>query len=172
MAGPCRILGIDPGSVITGYGIIENRGRQLVHVHSGRIQAGRGAFPERLWRIHSGIAELVSSYQPDEVAVEKVFVSRNVDSALKLGQARGAAICGAFGPDLPVAEYAAGEIKQAVVGGGRAAKEQVQHMVAMLLSLRGRLQEDQADALAVAICHAHMRASRLKMAAKSPENSA
>lgn len=172
MAGDCRILGIDPGSVTTGFGIIETRGRKLVHIHSGHIQAGRGAFPERLRRIYCGIAELVTDHQPAEVAVEKVFVSRNVDSALKLGQARGAAICGVVGPELPVAEYAAGEIKQAVVGGGRAAKEQVQHMVGMLLSLRGRLQEDQADALAVAICHAHMRASRVAMAARSSENSA
>ncbi len=166
-AEPRRILGIDPGSVSTGYGVIDAAGNQLRHVESGRIDAGKGDFPDRLRRIFEGISDVVDRTQPAEVAVERVFVAHNADSAIKLGQARGAAICGALRAALPVAEYSPTEIKQAVVGSGRAAKEQVQHMTGMLLSLRETLQSDQADALAVAICHAHTSASVLAMAQRT-----
>lgn len=163
-AEPRRILGIDPGSVITGFAVIDARGDRLVHVDSGCIQVGRGEFPDRLRRIYEGIGAVVERLAPTEVAVERVFVARNADSAIKLGQARGAAICGALKGALPVHEYSASEIKQAVVGSGRAAKEQVQHMVAMLLGIRDALQSDQADALAVAVCHAHTSASPITAA--------
>ncbi len=165
-----RILGIDPGSVSTGYGIVDAEGNRLAHVHSGRIDARGGAFADRLRRIFEGISAVVEEYEPSEVAVEKVFVARNPDAAVKLGQARGAAICGALQAALPVHEYSPSEIKQAVVGGGRAAKEQVQHMVAMLLTIREPLQSDQADALAVAICHAHTAASAVAMARQAVPN--
>lgn len=159
-----RILGIDPGSVTTGFAVIEARGNRLKHLDSGPIRAGQGDFPDRLRRIYEGIVTVVERHDPTDVAIEKVFVARNPDSAIKLGQARGAAICGALQAALPVHEYSPSEIKQAVVGGGRAAKEQVQHMVAMLLGIREALQADQADAMAVAVCHAHMAASKVAMA--------
>ncbi|MDQ2068514.1 crossover junction endodeoxyribonuclease RuvC [Natronospira bacteriovora] len=164
---PCRILGIDPGSVNTGYAVIEALGSRLRHLESGRIAAGNGAFTDRLRLIFDGISDVVDRLAPAEVAVERVFVAQNADSAIKLGQARGAAICGALRSALPVSEYSPTEIKQAVVGSGRAAKEQVQHMVGLLLSLRETLQADQADALAVAICHAHTRASPIAMAQRT-----
>jgi crossover junction endodeoxyribonuclease RuvC len=152
-----RIIGIDPGSRITGFGIIDVRRGQAWHVHSGNIQLLGDSLTERLGEIFRRISELVAEYQPGEMAIERVFMARNPDSALKLGQARGAAICGAVHASLPVAEYSAREIKQAVVGKGGAAKEQVQHMVKVLLNLRAALRSDQADALAVALCHCHVR---------------
>jgi len=160
-------LGIDPGSVKTGWAVVDAQGNHLRHVDSGHIEAGKGDFPDRLRLIFEGVRAVVDRCQPTAVAVERVFVARNADSAIKLGQARGAAICGALQAQLPVAEYSASEIKQAVVGSGRAAKEQVQHMVAMLLQIREKLQSDQADALAVAVCHAHTEASALTMAQRS-----
>ncbi len=159
-----RILGIDPGSQNTGYGIIDVEGAHHAHVASGRLRIRGEDLAGRLGLIFGGIRDLVAEWRPDEVAVERVFMSRNADSALKLGQARGAAICGVVEAGLPVAEYSPREIKQAVVGSGGAAKEQVQHMVRVLLNLREALQADQADALAVAICHGHVRASLARVA--------
>jgi crossover junction endodeoxyribonuclease RuvC len=150
-----KILGIDPGSRRTGYGIIEVRGNQAVHVESGVINAGDGEFTKRLGTIFSGLTDLIQTHRPDEVAVESVFVSHNASSALKLGQARGAAICAAIASGLSVSEYAPRAIKQAMVGKGGADKKQVQHMVCVLLSHTGALAEDAADALAVALCHQH-----------------
>jgi crossover junction endodeoxyribonuclease RuvC len=150
-----RILGIDPGSRITGFGIIEVRGEQSVCVAHGVIKAGTGDFPLRLGMIFSGVQGLISEYRPQQAAIETVFLSRNPGSALKLGQARGAAVCAAIAAGLPVAEYAPRSIKQALVGRGAADKQQVQHMVRILLQLSEVLAEDAADALAVALCHQH-----------------
>lgn len=150
-----KILGIDPGSRRTGYGIILVRGDQSALVEAGVINAGTGDFPGRLGAIYSGLCEVISAHAPDEVAVETVFVAHNAGSALKLGQARGAAICAAISAGLPVSEYAPRAVKQATVGRGGADKSQVQHMVRVLLSLQETLAEDAADALAVALCHQH-----------------
>lgn len=152
-----RILGLDPGSRITGFGVIELAGDRSRYVESGCIRAGDGALPERLGRIHEAVRSLMADYRPEEVAVEQVFVCRNVDSALKLGQARGAALCAVVASGLAVAEYTPARIKQAMVGKGNASKDQVQHMVRALLELPGTPQADAADALAVALCHAHSR---------------
>jgi len=163
-----RILGIDPGSRRTGYGIIDSDGQQSRHVASGVLQVQRlarsDAAAERLRVIFAGIGEVMHTYAPQEMAVERVFVARNPDSALKLGQARAAAICASFAADVVVADYAAREVKLAVVGKGGASKDQVQHMVAVLLNLRESLQEDAADALGVALCHAHSRAAQVRLA--------
>ncbi len=150
-----RILGIDPGSRITGFGIIERVEGRLSYVESGCIRAGDGDFAGRLKTIYDGLREIVETYQPNHVAIEQVFMHRNPDSALKLGQARGAAICAVMSLGLEVSEYTPAEIKQATVGKGNAAKEQVQHMVKSLLKLPGMPQADAADALAVALCHSH-----------------
>lgn len=150
-----RILGIDPGSVITGVGVVDLGPQGPVHVHHHAIRAGNGDFPGRLKLIFEGLSALIQEFQPTHVAVEQVFVSRNPDSALKLGQARGAAICAAVAMNCPVAEYAPRAIKQALVGRGGADKRQLQHMVAILLRIGADLQADAADALGVAICHAH-----------------
>jgi len=150
-----RILGIDPGLRITGYGLLEAHGGSLVYVASGCIRTGTGALPTRLGIIARDLAHLIAELQPSEVAVERVFVNVNPNSTLLLGQARGAAIAAAVLAGLPVTEYTAGQVKQAVVGGGRALKAQVQAMVCRLLALPGVPQEDAADALAAAICHAH-----------------
>lgn len=150
-----RILGIDPGSRITGYGLIDSDGRHSRHVASGCIQAFELPWPQRLGRIFQGVLEVVNRHGPMEIAVEQVFFARDPGAALKLGQARGAAICAALSAGVPVYEYSPRAVKQAVVGGGGAEKTQVEHMVRILLNLREGLQADQADALAVAICHAH-----------------
>ena len=155
MSDVTRILGIDPGSRITGYGIIDSDGATTRYVASGCIRVGSGDFPGRLNEIYTRIGELVAEFAPQEVAVEQVFMHRNPDSALKLGHARAAAICGTFGGATVLYEYAAREIKQAVVGRGGADKEQVQHMVKAILTLREIPPTDEADALAAAICHAH-----------------
>jgi crossover junction endodeoxyribonuclease RuvC len=155
-----RILGIDPGSVVMGYAVVEHGGGGLRYVSSGCLRLPPGPLPQRLHGIYTGIGQLIREHQPDEAAVEDVFVSQNVASAIKLGQARGAAICAAAAAGLVVHEYTPAFIKQAVVGHGRADKTQVQHMVKALLGLRGRLQADAADALAIAICHAHTRPVR------------
>lgn len=155
MSGITRILGIDPGSRITGFGIIDSDGRRSVHVASGSIRIPAVALPLRLQTIFSDVQALVSQYQPGAVAVEQVFMHRNADSALKLGQARAAAICATFGCGAEVFEYAARAVKQAIVGTGNAEKSQVSHMVAVLLNHREALEPDAADALAVALCHAH-----------------
>ncbi|MDX5151797.1 MAG: crossover junction endodeoxyribonuclease RuvC [Acidiferrobacterales bacterium] len=150
-----RILGIDPGSRFTGFGVIDTEGPRLSYHASGCIRITDTDLPDRLKTIFDGITEIVRLHSPDIVAIEKVFMARNADSALKLGQARGAAIAAVLQGEMPVAEYTALQIKQAVVGSGRAGKEQVQHMVRALLRLDGQPQADAADALACAICHAH-----------------
>jgi crossover junction endodeoxyribonuclease RuvC len=150
------ILGIDPGSRITGYGIIRKEGNRLVHIDNGAIFTDTAAdFPGRLKRIFDGLSAVIGRYTPDAVAVEDIFFANNVQSALKLGQARGAAIVAGVHAGLPVAEYTALQVKQAVVGHGKAAKEQVQQMVKVLLNLPEIAQADASDALAVAICHAN-----------------
>ena len=151
-----RILGIDPGLRITGFGVIDKIGNRLSYVTSGCIKTNdQLSLPERIATILGGIAQVIAENQPQQSAVEKVFVNVNPQSTLLLGQARGAAISALVTAGLPVAEYTALQVKQAVVGKGKAAKEQVQHMVVRLLSLPGAPSADAADALACAICHAH-----------------
>ncbi|MGD0844112.1 MAG: crossover junction endodeoxyribonuclease RuvC [Geobacteraceae bacterium] len=151
-----RVLGIDPGSRITGYGIIDKEGNRLVHVDNGAIFTdSHRDFPMRLQRIYRGLTEIIAQYRPDAVAVENIFFATNVQSALKLGQARGAAIVAGVNAGLPVFEYTALQVKQAVVGHGRADKQQVQKMLKVLLNLPEIAQEDASDALATAVCHAH-----------------
>jgi crossover junction endodeoxyribonuclease RuvC len=149
------ILGIDPGLRITGFGVIRKEGNKLGYVASGTIRTVDGSLPERLKTILAGVSEVVRTYGPDCAAIEKVFVNVNPQSTLLLGQARGAAICGLVDNGLAVSEYTALQIKQAVVGHGRAAKQQMQDMVQRLLTLPGVPGPDAADALGVAICHAH-----------------
>lgn len=150
-----RILGLDPGLRITGFGLIDQLGSQLRYVASGCIKTRDGELPGRLKTLLDGVREVIDTYRPDVVVVEKVFVNVNPQSTLLLGQARGAVICGAVSRDLPVAEYTALQVKQSVVGYGKAHKEQVQHMVQRLLLLDASPSADAADALACAICHAH-----------------
>lgn len=160
-----RILGLDPGSRHTGFGIVDCHGASTVYVASGAISTPDGALPLRLQVIFERVRALVEEYRPAEIAIERVFVKRNPDSALKLGQARGAALCGAFTGAAAVFEYSAREIKMAIVGAGGAEKRQVQHMVKALLQLDARLKADAADALAVALCHAHGRTLRARLGA-------
>src|SRR6266403_2039970 len=151
-----RILGIDPGLRVTGFGVLDKVGQKLAYVTSGCIRTPQdGELPERIKTILEGLCQLIGEIKPQQVAVEKVFVNVNPQSTLLLGQARGAAICALVSADLPVAEYTALQIKQAVAGHGKAAKEQVQEMVRRLLSLSVAPSADAADALACAICHAH-----------------
>ena len=151
-----RILGIDPGLRVTGFGLIDQHGSRLTYVSSGCVKAGAaGELPGRLKIILESLGEVIATHRPTHVAVEKVFVNVNPQSTLLLGQARGTAICAAVIADLPVAEYTALQVKQAVVGNGHARKEQVQEMVKRLLRLPGYPSADAADALACAICHAH-----------------
>jgi crossover junction endodeoxyribonuclease RuvC len=151
-----RILGIDPGLRITGFGVIDKTGQHLSYVTSGCVKTGVGVeLPSRLKTILDSLCSVIGDNLPNEVAVEKVFVNVNPQSTLLLGQARGAAICAAVSRGLPVAEYTALQVKQAVVGNGHAHKDQVQEMVKRLLNLAGNPGVDAADALACAICHAH-----------------
>lgn len=151
-----RILGVDPGLRITGFGVIEKSGNRLSYITSGCVKTDAAAtMAERLATILDGLGEVIAANRPNQVSVEKVFVNVNPQSTLLLGQARGAAICAAVLAGLPVAEYTALQVKQAVVGHGKAAKEQVQHMVRRLLQLVGDPSPDAADALACAICHAN-----------------
>jgi crossover junction endodeoxyribonuclease RuvC len=152
---PTRILGIDPGLRITGFGIIDKNGSRLTYVASGRIRTSATALDRRLKAILDGPAEVIAEHRPAQVTIEKVFVNVNPSSTLLLGQARGTAICAAVMHGLPVAEYTALQVKQAVVGNGHAQKRQVQEMVRRLLRLVGEPGADAADALACAICHAH-----------------
>ncbi len=151
------LLGIDPGSRVTGYGVIRVEGGRVEYLDSGciRAQTLKDDIPARLLAIFNGIQTLAAQYQPDEVAVEDIFVAHNVQSALKLGHARGAAIVAATAAALPVFEYSARQVKQAIVGYGNADKSQVQHMVQQLLGLDKVPASDAADALAVALCHWH-----------------
>ncbi len=138
---------------MTGYGILEIQQRSITYIASGRIVSRNGELPERLGTIYSGLSEVIAEYRPTIAAIESIFMAKNASSALKLGQARGVAIAAAVAAGLPVHEYAARSVKQAVVGTGRANKEQVAHMVRVLLSLPGNPQADAADALAIALCH-------------------
>ncbi|MGI6408676.1 MAG: crossover junction endodeoxyribonuclease RuvC [Gammaproteobacteria bacterium] len=151
------ILGIDPGSRITGYGVVRDTGHGCEYVASGCIRTGKGELAERLDAVFAGVSEVIGLYQPDQMGIEQVFMARNADSALKLGQARGVAIVAGTRAGLAISEYSATQIKSAVVGSGRAAKEQVQMMVMHLLGLTSKPQIDASDALAVALCHAHHR---------------
>jgi crossover junction endodeoxyribonuclease RuvC len=160
-----RILGIDPGSRFTGFGIIDVEGDRATLVRHGVIRTGTGEFTERLGVIFAELRELIQEHAPGEVAVETVFVSHNAASALKLGQARGAAVCAAISMGLPVSEYSPRSVKQAIVGRGGADKVQVQHMVSVLLQLPESPAEDAADALAVALCHQHTQQTVNRMQA-------
>jgi len=163
------ILGIDPGSRFTGYGVIKHEGRSFTYLGSGCIKAlsQGGDLGSRLQTIFAGVSEIILQFQPDMFAIEQVFMAKNPDSALKLGQARGAAIVAATNNDLVIAEYSARQIKQAVVGTGAADKTQVQHMVKTILRLPGTPQADAADALAVALCHANSHESIQKLAGQA-----
>jgi len=159
-AGRVRILGLDPGSRRTGFGIIECTGSEYTHVAHGCIAVDGSVLAVRLRAIFERLQALMSEHGPGEIAVERVFVNRNVDSALKLGQARGAALC-AVPTGIPVFEYAPRAVKLALVGSGAAEKSQVAHMIRALLHLQGRISPDASDALAIAICHAHSRRLQL-----------
>ncbi len=161
------ILGIDPGSRLTGYGVVRFMGRHFEYLGSGCIRLPERELPERLKIIYDGVSELVRQFQPNEFAIERVFMGRNADSALKLGQARGAAIVAAMNAALPVSEYSPTQIKNAVVGTGGASKVQIQHMVTQLLKLPAAPQADAADALAIAITHAHMQRGLIALAGKA-----
>ncbi len=151
-----RVLGVDPGTLTSGYGIVAEEDHKLFHVASGGISpSAKQPFPKRLKKIYEELEKIIEKYRPHAVVVEDLFVSKNMKSALKLGHARGVAILAAMNAGLPVYEYAPLEVKQAVVGNGHAEKEQVQDMVQRLLKLSGSPSPDAADALACAICHAH-----------------
>ena len=158
------ILGIDPGSRKTGFGIINYVSGRSEYVTSGVIRLPNVELPERLRVIFENVTELVEQHGPHELAIEQVFLAKSAGSALKLGQARGAAIVACVAQQMPVSEYSARQIKQSVVGTGAADKEQVQHMVKVLLDLPATPAEDAADALAAALCHAHTRQSMINIA--------
>lgn len=149
------IMGIDPGSRITGVGVIQSQGSTLKHVYSESLKLPKGELPGRLHAIYSRLQNIIAQTRPDIVSIEKVFLAKNPQSALVLGHARGAAMLAAVNNELPIVEYSATEIKKTVVGRGRADKSQVQHMMRILLSLRVAPEEDASDALAAAVCHAH-----------------
>lgn len=157
------ILGIDPGSRKTGFGIINTQGPRAVYVSSGVIRVPDDSLPQRLKLIFDSVTEIILEYSPDEMAIEHVFMAKSAGSALKLGQARGAAIVAGVNQNLPVSEYEARKIKQSVVGNGAADKIQVQHMVKTLLQLPSTPQEDAADALATALCHANTHQHMIKL---------
>lgn len=158
------ILGVDPGSRITGYGIIQVIGKHSQYVASGCIRLETYPMPQRLTCIYQSLQSLITQYAPEEAAVEEIFFARNAESALKLGQARGAAIVAAANLGLSVWEYSTRKVKQAIVGTGAASKQQVQHMICTLLKLKEAPQLDATDALAVALCHAHTRQSLIRLA--------
>lgn len=158
-----RILGIDPGSRLTGFGVIEITATGYKYIASGCLRIKGDDFPLRLKQIFAGISDIVEQYQPEEMAIEQVFMHKNADSALKLGQARGAAICAVQLFDIPVFEYAARQVKQAVVGKGSADKLQVQQMVKILLGITGELQIDASDALGIGICHANFQQTQRRL---------
>lgn len=158
------LIGVDPGSRYTGYGVIRVVGNKTEHLDHGVLMVGSGAFDQRLKDIFCGLSQVMEQWQPVEMAVEQVFLARNAASALKLGQARGAAIVAGAQRGLGVAEYSARQVKQAVVGTGKADKTQVQQMIKVLLRLPEVPQEDAADALAVALCHAHSRQGLMNLA--------
>ncbi|MCP4048791.1 MAG: crossover junction endodeoxyribonuclease RuvC [Gammaproteobacteria bacterium] len=159
-----RILGVDPGSRMTGVGIIEINGDRVRPVYYDAIKAGNGEFTERLGIIFSGLQQVIREFRPDQAAIETVFVAHNAASAIKLGQARGAAVCAAISCEVPVSEYSPRSVKQAIVGRGAADKTQVQHMVGLLLGIEGPIQNDAADALAIALCHQHTSQTQTRIA--------
>lgn len=161
------ILGIDPGSRTTGYGVIERNQGKLRYVASGCIRLEGAELAPRLHVIFKGVTQIIQQFAPHEFAIEEVFLAKNASSALKLGQARGAAIVAACNAELPVNEYSARKVKQAVVGKGSALKSQVQQMVMHILSLEACPQADAADALAIALCHAHTQQVLIKVAGAS-----
>lgn len=163
-----RILGIDPGSRITGFGVVDFSSDSPTYVASGTVSSSDGEFPDRLRQIFTAVGEIVAEYRPDVVAIESVFMHKNAGSALKLGHARSAALCATFEHDVEVVEYAPREIKQAIVGTGAASKEQVQHMVIALLSLDATPALDASDALAAALCHGHQRRVRARLSGREP----
>jgi len=150
-----RVLGIDPGSRTTGYGLVDTDGRRSVRLASGCIRVGHAPWPERLGLIFAAVSELVEAHRPHEMAVEQLIFARDPTAALKLGQARGAALCAGLQGGLRVHEYSPKSVKLAVVGTGGADKQQVQQMIRVLLALTTTPPEDEADALAIALCHAH-----------------
>jgi len=152
-----RVLGIDPGSRLTGYGLVDVEQGRLTYVASGCIRTVVGSMGERLNELHQGLLEIIANYHPDEAAIEQVFIARNPASALKLGQARGVALAACMSERMGMYDYATRQVKLAVVGTGKAGKPQVQHMVQALLKLPGSPQADAADALAIAICHINTR---------------
>lgn len=157
------ILGIDPGSRKTGYAIIDNQANSIKHIHSGFLKVAGDSFPERLGYIFTELSAIITQYKPITMSIENVFMHKNADSALKLGQARGAAICAGAHHGLKVAEYAPREIKKALVGKGAASKQQVQYLCQHYLNIKKELQEDEADAIAVAFCHAQTLAVEHKV---------
>ncbi|MBT3812172.1 MAG: crossover junction endodeoxyribonuclease RuvC [Gammaproteobacteria bacterium] len=158
-----RILGIDPGSRLTGFGVIDETATGYQYLASGCLRIKGDNFPLRLKQIFAGISDIVEEYKPTEMAIEQVFMHKNADSALKLGQARGAAICAVQLFDIPVFEYAARQVKQAVVGKGSADKLQVQQMVKILLGISGELQIDASDALSISLCHANFQQTQRRL---------
>ncbi len=164
-----RVLGIDPGSRVTGFGVVQVlRNGRLEYVASGCVRVPKGNLASRLKTVYDGVAEIIRTYQPTVLAIEKVFMAKNADSALKLGQARGAAILAGVNQMLDISEYTALQIKRAAVGKGHAGKQQVQHMVKALLGLSSTPQADAADALACAICHGHHAVGCLSLAQALP----
>jgi crossover junction endodeoxyribonuclease RuvC len=172
LADKRRILGIDPGSRLTGFGVLDFVGERATYVASGTVKSLDGSFPDRLKQIFLSVGEIVEQYRPDVVAVESVFMAKNAGSALKLGHARSAAMCATFAFDIEVFEYAPREIKQAIVGTGAATKEQVQHMIMTLLQLEGIPGADAADALATALCHGHQHRIRGRLSSVAATASA
>ena len=155
MQPPVTILGIDPGSQITGVGVIQSQGNEYRHIYSESLKLPKGELPLRLEKLFTGLQNVIAQTKPQVVSIEKVFLAKNPQSALVLGHARGAAMLAAVVNQIPVVEYSATEIKKTVVGKGRADKAQVQHMIRVLLGLRVAPEVDASDALAAAICHAH-----------------
>ena len=155
MQPPVTILGIDPGSQITGVGVIQSQGNEYRHIYSESLKLPKGELPLRLEKLFTGLQNVISQTKPQVVSIERVFLAKNPQSALVLGHARGAAMLAAVVNQIPVVEYSATEIKKTVVGKGRADKAQVQHMIRVLLGLRVAPEVDASDALAAAICHAH-----------------
>ena len=164
MTDTTRILGIDPGSRITGFGVVEARGAGYTYVASGSITARGETLAERLRCLFEGMEDIMARYGPQVMAVERVFVQRNPDSALKLGQARGVAVCVGALKSLPIHEYTPTEIKKALTGKGSATKAQIQHMAKALLRINGVIPTDAADALACALCHSHLHRTRERIA--------
>jgi crossover junction endodeoxyribonuclease RuvC len=157
-----RILGIDPGSRVTGFGVIEIQKQKVRYIESGVIRTVSDTFPQRLKQIFAGITDIIQQLQPEQVAIESVFVQKNVASALKLGQARGAALTACANQELNIHEYAPAEVKRTIAGSGRADKQQIQHMIKILLNLSQTPSNDAADALAIALCHSRHYPSVLR----------